>query len=430
MVLDLLSNKANLGVVGLGYVGLPIALEFASLVNVKGFDISKEKVEAMKKGVDPSGELDRNEFENKRISFSAELDQLEDVRFYVVAVPTPVSADYKPDLSPLKSATKMVARYLKEGDYVVFESTVYPGCTEEVCVPILEEISGLKVNEDFKVGYSPERINPGDKKNTISTITKVVSGSDQEAAEAIADVYDLIIEAGVHVAPNMKTAEACKVVENTQRDVNIALMNELSNMFEKMGINTNDVIAATATKWNALPFFPGLVGGHCIGVDPYYLAHKANALGVGADLILTSRHINEELPSRIAGRIAEALKKHDKKIYNCRILVRGITFKENVSDIRNSKVGLLYSALKDMGAEVVIEDPLADPKEVEDEYGIRLSNAVNMLKYDAVVVAVAHTQFKFHDAEYYQRISKDTPVIFDLRGIVEGGDQLEDYYTL
>ncbi|MCL3781478.1 nucleotide sugar dehydrogenase [Prolixibacteraceae bacterium JC049] len=430
LVTNLITQKENIAVVGLGYVGLPLALEFASILKVKGFDISESKVKAMKEKNDPSNELSEAHFNEKKIEFSSDERILEQARFYVVAVPTPVTSDNVPNLKPLISATETVARHLKRDDYVVFESTVYPGCTEEVCVPILENISGLKLNQDFKVGYSPERINPGDTQNTVTTITKVVSGSDEEAAEQIANVYDLIIEAGVHVAPNIKTAEACKVVENTQRDVNIALMNELSMLFEKMGINTNDVLRATKTKWNALPFFPGLVGGHCIGVDPYYLAYKANELGVESDIILTSRKVNEELPKRIADNVKQALLKNNKNIAKSKVLVRGITFKENVSDIRNSKVANMIHNLKAMGAQVNIEDPFASSEEVEKEYGLSLYQGSSSEKYDAIIIAVAHNQYRFHNADYYKKMSNDKAIVFDLRNIVTEVDTEMDYYTL
>lgn len=416
---DLHLNKKEIAVVGLGYVGLPIALEFARDFSVVGFDINEERVEMMQDGQDPSNELEESEFEGRNITFSADSSEMEHAKFYVVAVPTPINATNEPDLRPLIGATKTVAKVLKEGDYVVFESTVYPGCTEEVCVPVLEEVSGLKFNKDFKVGYSPERINPGDKVNTLTKITKVVSGSDQESLEQISKVYGHIIEAGVHKASSIKVAEASKVIENTQRDVNIALINELSVIFNKLGIDTYEVLESAGTKWNFLKFQPGLVGGHCIGVDPYYLIHKAKEEGINPAVIASSRKRNDGMASHLAKSLMDELKQKGKKATDSKILVQGITFKEDVSDIRNSKVVDLISELKACGMEVDVTDPYADNKEVEEEYGISLMRTPDN-DYDAVVVAVNHKQYSFLNSSYYHAICKADPVIMDLKKAVQG----------
>ncbi|MEM1320799.1 MAG: nucleotide sugar dehydrogenase [Bacteroidota bacterium] len=410
-----------MAVVGLGYVGLPVALEFADHFSVVGFDINKQRVDMMKQGVDPSCELESSAFQDRTISFTCTTADLKAAKFFVVAVPTPIDSFNQPNLKALKAATKTVATVLKKGDYVVFESTVYPGCTEEVCVPILEEISGLTFNEDFKVGYSPERINPGDKKNTIDKIVKIVSGSDEEALDVVANVYATIITAGVHKAPSLKVAEAAKIVENTQRDVNIALMNELSMIFEKIGINTYDVLQAAGTKWNFLNFYPGLVGGHCIGVDPYYLIQKAIRVGHNPILITAGRRVNDGMPAKISEQIAAALREQGKTIRQCRILVKGITFKENVTDIRNSKAAALTIELCQTGAQVDVIDPLADPKEVDHEYGLNLKRRAEG-PYDAIVIAVSHKQFMKTNGDTYRSLGTDHPVVFDIKGIIKEED--------
>ncbi len=422
-------GKAKLAVVGLGYVGLPIALEFANKFSVLGFDINEERVEMMREGNDPSRELSKEAFEDKNIRYTHKIEKLSDANFFVVAVPTPINERNEPELTPLKKATASVAKVLKKGDYVVFESTVYPGCTEEICVPILERISGLKLNEDFKLGYSPERINPGDTVNTVTTITKVVSGSDEESSDEIAKVYASIIKAGVHKASSIMVAEASKIIENTQRDVNIALMNELSLIFDKLGINTNDVLAAAGTKWNFLKFFPGLVGGHCIGVDPYYLAFRAEELKVNPRVILGSRQVNDEMALRVADKVAFRLNDMGKELKNTRILVMGITFKENVSDIRNSKVADLIKKLRLYGADVVVVDPHAEAPEVSSEYGIELAPEIEGT-FDAVVSAVAHNEYVDLDASFYNCISEEDTVYFDIRGIMKNKVSEENYMSL
>lgn len=404
-----------MAVIGLGYVGLPIALEFARSMPVVGFDIKPQRVSLMQRAIDPSGELSSEAFAEKNIRFTCQQMALRQASFYIVAVPTPVGADKTPDLRALKAATQTVANVLQPGDIVVFESTVYPGCTEEVCVPILEATSGLKLNQDFKIGYSPERINPGDTRNTLTTIKKIVSGSDEDALKTIAEVYSHIITAGVFRAASIKVAEAAKVVENTQRDVNIGLMNELSNVFQQMGINTTDVLEAAGSKWNFLPFYPGLVGGHCIGVDPYYLSYKAQHLGVATDIINSTRQTNDEMPRTLAHRILDALSARNIEAAQAHILVRGITFKENVQDIRNSKTAEMVQHLLAAGAKVTVEDPLAVNAEVADEYGFLLHQP-EPDAYDTIVLAVPHQAFAQDGLAFYQQHSKAEPLLFDIRG--------------
>lgn len=412
----LLDKKTSIAVIGLGYVGLPIALAFAKRLSVIGFDINAERVELMKQGIDPSRELEATAFEDRDITFTANLEDLRQATFYVVAVPTPIDNSRTPNLNPLLSASKTVGQVLKKGDCVVFESTVYPGCTEEDCLPILESLSGLCLNEDFHLGYSPERINPGDKERTIEKIIKVVSGSNAEALELIAQVYELIIEAGVYRASSIPVAEAAKVIENTQRDLNIALMNELSIIFDKMNIPTTEVLKAAGTKWNFLNFYPGLVGGHCIGVDPYYLTFKAQQLDYNPQVILSGRRINDGMADHVAKRLVQLLLQEDKPIKDARVLVKGITFKENVSDIRNSKVADLVKALKDYAILVDVVDPHAEPDQVAEEYGFALT-AQEVGPYDAVVVAVAHNEYRQVAPNYFASISRGTPLLVDLKNL-------------
>jgi UDP-N-acetyl-D-glucosamine/UDP-N-acetyl-D-galactosamine dehydrogenase len=412
----LLSGEKKLAVIGLGYVGLPIALAFAKKLNVIGFDINQERVELMKKGIDPSKELESSAFEGCNIEFTADLDELRAANFFVVAVPTPINDHNIPDLSPLLAASKTVGKVLKKGDYVVFESTVYPGCTEDDCVPILEELSGLKGRIDFKIGYSPERINPGDKERTIEKIIKVVSGCCAESLEEVAKTYELIIEAGVHRAASIKVAEAAKVIENTQRDLNIALMNELSLIFDLMDIDTYDVLEAAGTKWNFLKFFPGLVGGHCIGVDPYYLTHKAQQLGYNPQVILSGRRINDSMSEYVAKKTVQLLIKNDKSPKQAKVLILGVTFKENVADIRNSKVADVVYALKEYMVNVDITDIHADADEVKHEYGFELTKEIAN-DYDAVVVAVSHNEYRQLSADYFRSIMKENPILIDLKNL-------------
>ncbi|BDS15251.1 nucleotide sugar dehydrogenase [Aureispira anguillae] len=416
MYQQLVNKEKKIAIIGLGYVGLPIALAFARKVSVIGFDINAQRVEMMKQNIDPSKELEASAFEGCDIQFTADIEDLKEANFFVVAVPTPIDSSRTPNLKPLLGASNTVGQVLKKGDYVVFESTVYPGCTEEDCLPILEELSGLTLGTDFKIGYSPERINPGDKERTIEKIVKVVSGSDADALENIAKVYELIIEAGVHRATSIKVAEAAKVIENTQRDLNIALMNELSIIFDKMDIPTMDVLKAAGTKWNFLKFYPGLVGGHCIGVDPYYLTFKAQKLDYNPQVILSGRRINDNMSSHVATKLVQLLLQEGKDLKAANVLVMGVTFKENVSDIRNSKVADVVAALKDFSVNVDAVDPYASSEEVEQEYGFSLIAAPNK-KYDAVIIAVAHEAYKTLDAAYFESISNGQPILVDLKNL-------------
>jgi len=412
----LLKKEAKLAVIGLGYVGLPIALAFARKIKVVGFDINQKRVDMMRNGEDPSNELDAKEFEGCDIEFSADLEDLRDVEFYIVAVPTPIDSQNIPDLTPLLGATRTVGQVLKKNDYVVYESTVYPGCTEEDCVPLLERLSNLKFVEDFKVGYSPERINPGDKEHTLESIIKVSSGCDPESAEIIAKVYELVVKAGVHRATSIKVAEAAKIIENTQRDVNIALINELSIIFNRMGINTYDVLEAAGTKWNFLKFQPGLVGGHCIGVDPYYLVYKAKELGYHAQIIDAGRFVNDSMGGYTAKQTVKKIIAAGTNPADARVLVMGATFKENVTDIRNSKVADVVNELKSFSCHVDVTDPHADASEVEHEYGYKLAPEMKG-PYDAIIVAVNHSEYASKDEKWFKGMMKPKGVLVDLKGV-------------
>ena len=425
----LLNKEARLAVVGLGYVGLPIALEFARKVKVVGFDINEERVEMMRNSIDPSNELDAKAFEGCEIHFTASLDDLQEADFYVVAVPTPIDEYRQPNLTPLQKASETIGKTLKKGNYVVYESTVYPGCTEDDCIPILERISGLKFVEDFKVGYSPERINPGDKEHTISSILKIVSGCDEESLDEIARTYELIVKAGVHRAPTMKVAEAAKIIENTQRDVNIALMNELSIIFNKMDINTYDVLEAAATKWNFLKFYPGLVGGHCIGVDPYYLTYKAESFDYNAKIINSGRYVNDTMGFYVAKQTVKKILATGKSIQDSRVLIMGATFKENVTDIRNSKVADVVKELRSYTASVDVVDPYANSDEIEQEYGFTLKESADT-GYDAVIIVVNHDQYLTLDEEYFKSICSENGVIVDIKGIYRGKINDLTYWSL
>ncbi|GAB5555141.1 MAG: nucleotide sugar dehydrogenase [Saprospiraceae bacterium] len=400
----------------MGYVGLPIALEFAKHFSVIGFDINAERVALMQQGIDPSKELEASAFDGTDIQFTTDPTDLKAAHFHIIGVPTDIDEHQVPNLTPLLKASASVGAALKKGDYVVYESTVYPGCTEEDCLPILEAESGLEMGVDFKLGYSPERINPGDKKHTLTKILKVVSGNDEKSAEEIAKVYSLIIEPGVYKASTIKVAEAAKVIENTQRDINIALMNELAMIFERMDIDTKEVLEAAGTKWNFLNFSPGLVGGHCIGIDPYYLAYKAKELGFVPQMILSGRKTNEEVSSFIAKRLVQSLIEKGKNPGQSKVLMMGITFKEDVADIRNSKIVALIRELMDYSLNVQIVDPYASPNEVAHEFKLPLMDAPSD-NYDAVIVAVAHNDYKKLDIEYFKNIMKGTPILFDLKGI-------------
>ncbi len=425
----LIDKETKLSLIGLGYVGLPIALEFAKKIQVIGFDINEERVKLMQNKIDPSEELQKEAFDGCDIVFTSKPEDLKKAAFHIVAVPTPIDSHNMPDLSPLLAATRTVGKILKKGDYVVYESTVYPGATEEDCIPILENLSGLKFMTDFKVGYSPERINPGDKEHTIATIKKIVSGCDDIALDNIAKTYEIVVKAGVHRAPSIKVAEAAKVIENTQRDVNIALMNELSIIFNRMGINTYDVLEAAGTKWNFLKFFPGLVGGHCIGVDPYYLAYKAKEYRYHTQVINSGRFVNDSMGFYIAKQIVKKLIDKGKKILNTKVLVMGVTFKEDVSDLRNSKVADLVSELKTYGILVEVTDPHAMSEEVEKEYGFGLVEDIAD-DYNAVVVAVSHKEYLNLDEKYFMSISTKNGVLVDVKGIYRNKIHELTYWSL
>lgn len=429
MYSKVLNKDSKIAVIGLGYVGLPIALAFAKKVSVIGFDINQQRVDMMKNGVDPSQELDRAAFEGCDIKFTTSIDELREANFFIVAVPTPIDDHNLPDLKPLLGASRSVGKALKKGDYVVYESTVYPGCTEEDCIPVLEEVSGLQFKTDFKVGYSPERINPGDKEHTITKILKVVSGCDEESSKEIADVYKIIVEPGVHVASSIKVAEAAKIIENTQRDVNIALMNELSIIFNKMGINTFEVLEAAGTKWNFLKFFPGLVGGHCIGVDPYYLTYKAESLGYHAKIINSGRYVNDSMGFYIAKQTVKKLTAAKKNLNDAIVLVMGATFKEDVSDIRNSKVADVIKELKSFGLNVEVVDPHADSEELNHEYGFGLVEKPGS-NYDAVIVAVNHATYKPLDESYFKSLMPVNGILVDIKGIYKGKIKELTYWSL
>lgn len=429
MYQDLINKKTKLSVIGLGYVGLPIALEFARNMKVVGFDIKEDRVEMMRQNIDPSKELEAEDFINRDIHFTSNAEDLRDATFHIVAVPTPLTNHNLPDLKPLMSASETVGKVLKKGDIVVFESTVYPGCTEDDCVPILEKESGLKLNVDFKVGYSPERINPGDKEHSLTKILKIVSGSDEESLRQISEVYGSIIKAGIYEASSIKVAEAAKIIENTQRDVNIALMNELSLIFNKLNINTYEVLAAAGTKWNFLKFFPGLVGGHCIGVDPYYLTYKASELGIHSKIITSGRDINDAMAPHIAYETIKRLISLGHPIHGSRVLVMGATFKENVSDIRNSKVADLVHELESFSITVEVMDPFASSDELKEEYGFGLVDAPTG-KYHAVVVAVNHQPYLELPPSYFKNLLTEKGLFIDVKGVFR--EKVEDliYWSL
>ena len=426
---ELIKKEKKLAVIGLGYVGLPIALEFAKKISVIGFDINAQRIEMMRKKIDPSGELESSAFDNCDIQFTDSLDVLREANFFIVAVPTPIDDHNLPDLKPLLGASKSIAAALKKGDYVVYESTVYPGCTEDDCIPILEDITGLKYITDFKVGYSPERINPGDKEHTLAKITKVVSGCDAESVEEIAKVYEIVVEAGVHKASSIKVAEAAKIIENTQRDVNIALMNELSIIFNKMGINTYEVLEAAGTKWNFLKFMPGLVGGHCIGVDPYYLTYKAQELGYHAQIINSGRYVNDSMGFYVAKQTVKKLIALGVDINKSRVLVMGATFKEDVEDIRNSKVVDVINEFKSYGVAVDVIDPRASSEELKHEYGFELVAEVGK-GYDAIIVAVNHKEYKNFTEADFKKMCSEKAIIVDLKGILRGKIKDLNYWSL
>ncbi|HEV2833231.1 MAG TPA: nucleotide sugar dehydrogenase [Hanamia sp.] len=429
MYQELIDKKKKLAVIGLGYVGLPIALEFAKKISVIGFDINFERIEMMKNAVDPSNELESSAFADCDIEFTNSLDKLREANFFIVAVPTPVDESNVPNLIPVLKASETIGKVIKKGDYVVFESTVYPGCTEEDCLPVIEKLSGLKAVTDFKIGYSPERINPGDKEHTLGSIVKVVSGCDAESLDTIARVYELVVRAGVHRASCIKVAEAAKIIENTQRDLNIALMNELSIIFDKMNINTFEVLEAAGTKWNFLRFQPGLVGGHCIGVDPYYLTYKSNKLGYDAQVILAGRSINDGMAGYVAKKVIQHIIKCNGNIKNAKVLVMGTTFKENVSDIRNSKVADVIKELKSYSVQVHVTDPHADSDHLKHEYGFELTHDLAN-DYEAVIVTVPHRAYLNMDDKAFAEITKPDAMIADVKGVYRGKITSRTYWSL
>ena len=429
MYQDLLDKKKKLAVIGLGYVGLPIALEFAKKIKVIGFDINSNRVKMMRNRIDPSQELEATDFEGCDIEFTSDIDTLKQANFFIVAVPTPVDEHNIPDLVPVLSASETIGKVIKAGDYVVYESTVYPGCTEEDCLPIIEKLSGLKNISDFKSGYSPERINPGDKEHTLASIVKVVSGCDAESLELIAKVYQLVVKAGVHKASSIKVAEAAKIIENTQRDLNIALMNELSIIFDKIGINTYEVLEAAGTKWNFLKFQPGLVGGHCIGVDPYYLTYKSKELGYDSQVILAGRAINDGMGGYVAKKVLQHIIHSNGNVKDAKVLVMGATFKENVSDIRNSKIADVVKELQSYSLNVHVTDPHASGEQLTHEYGFGLTQELSN-DYDAVIITVPHNDYKkLNDAEF-AAVTKPHAIIADLKGMYRGKITSRTYWSL
>jgi UDP-N-acetyl-D-galactosamine dehydrogenase len=425
-------NNIKIAITGMGYVGLPLAVAFAENgIDIIGFDINQEKINKYKNGEDPTNEIGRDRLTKiSNIKYTADENDLKAADFHIVAVPTPVGKNNVPDLDPVTGASRTVGRNLKEGSIVVYESTVYPGVTEEVCVPILEKESDLVCGEDFKVGYSPERVNPGDKVNTVETIIKVVSGMDEESLEVIAEVYESIIKAGVHRAPSIKVAEASKIIENSQRDVNIAFMNELSMIFDKMDIDTQSVLEAAGTKWNFLNFYPGLVGGHCIGVDPYYLTYRSEELGYISQLILNGRRINDQMSNFVAEKIVKKMIESNVKVNGSKVLVMGLTFKENVPDLRNSKVADLINRLEEYHVNVKVADPIADPEEAMREHGIELQDIKGINDVDAVVVAVNHDQYNEMELEEFKKFYKkdiDKPVFIDIKSIFDKNEAEKMY---
>ena len=426
---DLANKKKTISVTGLGYVGLPLALALAKKFRVIGFDINQQRIAQMQQCIDPSKELDSEAFEGTDIKFTYNPEDLRAAHFHIIGVPTDIDSHRVPDLKPLLSASQSVGKALKKGDYVVYESTVYPGCTEEDCLPILERESGLELGKDFKLGYSPERINPGDKARPLEKILKIVSGSDAEALAEISKVYKTIIEPGVYEASSIKVAEAAKIIENTQRDINISLMNELAIIFDKMDIDTQEVLKAAGTKWNFLKFYPGLVGGHCIGVDPYYLVHKSKMLGYDPQVILSGRRINDAMPAFVAKKLVQLMIQKGKNPQDAKVLVMGITFKENVADIRNSKVVELVKELMEYSINVHITDPYASPNDVAHEYKLTMVDQISK-NYDGIVVAVAHKEYKALTNEYFKSITTQDPIIMDLKSIYPANNNGLLYWRL
>tara|TARA_Y100000768_G_scaffold374886_1_gene345081 strand:+ start:6362 stop:7663 length:1302 start_codon:yes stop_codon:yes gene_type:complete len=424
-MLDDLSKKvisydAKIAIIGLGYVGLPLAVEFSKLYKTIGFDLNKKRISELKNSHDKTNELSKEQLNDaKKLKYTSNVNDIEDYNIFIVTVPTPIDSNKDPDLSMLKDASNSIGSVLKNGDVVIYESTVFPGATEEICLPILEKVSGLKLNKDFYIGYSPERINPGDKNHNLVNIKKVVSGSNSDAANLIEKLYKSIVKAGVHKTSSIKIAEAAKVIENTQRDINIALMNELSMIFDKLNINTEEVLKAAETKWNFISFRPGLVGGHCIGVDPYYLTHKAKSVGINPEVILAGRKINDEMSIYIADRLIKKMKENQIKIDSANILVMGFAFKENCPDHRNTKVIDLIQALNKKVSDVFCFDPYVDSDSVYEQYGIKLISKPEFKKYNAVIIAVAHDEFKNMSLEKIKGLMVSDPIIYDVKNIIK-----------
>lgn len=430
---NLINNETKLSLVGLGYVGMPIAVAFSKKINVVGYDLNEHKIEMYKNGIDPTNEVGNDAIKNCKVEFTSDESKLKECLFHIVAVPTPVRDDHTPDLTPVESASRTVGRNLQKGSIVVYESTVYPGVTEDICVPILEKESGLKCGIDFKVGYSPERINPGDKVHRLETITKIVSGMDEETLEQVAKVYELVVDAGVYKAESIKVAEAAKVIENSQRDINIAFMNELSIIFNKMGIDTQSVLKAAGTKWNFLNFTPGLVGGHCIGVDPYYLTYKAEQEGYHSQIILSGRRINDDMGKYVAENVVKNMIRNDKNVKNAKVGILGFTFKENCPDTRNTKIIDIVKELNEYGIQPIIVDPVADAEEAKHLYGLEFEKMSDLVNLDALVIATSHDEFKNLTIEQFNAMFADKKIIIDVKGILNRKDYIEagyDYWRL
>lgn len=416
----ILAGEEKISLVGLGYVGMPIAVAFAKKVKVVGFDLNEKKIELYKSGVDPTNEVGNEVIKNTSVEFTADEKKLKEAKFHIVAVPTPVNDDHTPDLTPVEGASRILGRNLTKGSVVVYESTVFPGVTEDVCIPILEKESGLKCGVDFKIGYSPERINPGDKVHRLETIVKIVSGMDEETLDVVAKVYELVVEAGVHRAESIKVAEAAKVIENSQRDINIAFMNELSIIFNKLGIDTKSVLEAAGTKWNFLKFSPGLVGGHCIGVDPYYLTYKAEMMGYHSQIILSGRRINDDMGKYVAENVIKNLIKVDKNVKYAKVAVLGFTFKENCPDTRNTKIIDIVNELREYGIEPIVSDPIADAAEAKKLYDIEFVDIDSINNMDAVILAVAHDVFAHIDIKDIEKLyTEGKKVLIDVKGILD-----------
>ncbi len=427
----ILSGEEKIALVGLGYVGMPIAVAFAKKVKVVGFDLNEAKIKLYQSGIDPTNEVGDEVIKNTTVEFTADEKKLQEAKFFIVAVPTPVNDDHTPDLTPVEGASRIVGRNLTKGSVVVFESTVYPGVTEDICVPILEKESGLKCGVDFKIGYSPERINPGDKVHRLETITKIVSGMDEETLDVVANVYEIVVDAGVYRAESIKVAEAAKVIENSQRDINIAFMNELSIIFNKMGIDTKAVLEAAGTKWNFLKFFPGLVGGHCIGVDPYYLTYKAEQLGYHSQIILSGRRINDDMGKYVAESLVKNLIKSNVAVKGAKVVILGFTFKENCPDTRNTKVIDIYKELQEYGITPMVVDPAADADEAKRLYGIDFKSMDDVKDMDAVVIAVSHEQFNELDMDKirsFYSTKNDKKVLVDIKGILNRAEYDNDEF--